>query len=148
MVCHGNIIRSAFAARLVAKALGDREAVRISSGGLAAVAGKPAHPTALQLATARSVDLSRHAASPIAQETVAESDVIFVMDIPQLVTMRQRFPEARSKTFLLTCLAADAPLEIRDPVDGDESRFEACFDHISHAVSPIVGAIRGTALPR
>jgi glycosyltransferase involved in cell wall biosynthesis/protein-tyrosine-phosphatase len=148
MVCHGNIIRSAFAARLVAEALGDRETVRISSGGLAAVAGKPAHPTAIQLATARSVDLSRHAASPVAQETVAESDVIFVMDIPQLVTMRQRFPEARSKTFLLTCLAADAPLEIRDPVDGDESRFEACFDHISSAASPIVGAIRGTTIPR
>jgi glycosyltransferase involved in cell wall biosynthesis/protein-tyrosine-phosphatase len=148
MVCHGNIIRSPFAAALVAQALGDRRTVRVASGGLGAVAGKPPHPTALQLATTRSVDLSRHAASPIAAETVAESDVIFVMDIPQLVAMRRRFPEARSRTFLLTCLAADAPLEIRDPVDGDESRFQACFDHISRAVRPIAGMLSGTAMPR
>jgi glycosyltransferase involved in cell wall biosynthesis/protein-tyrosine-phosphatase len=148
MVCHGNIIRSPFAARLVAQGLGDRGTVRIASGGLGAVAGNPPHPTALQLATARSVDLTRHAAAPIAADTVAASDVIFVMDIPQLVTMRRRFPEARGKTFLLTCLAADAPLEIRDPVDGDETRFQACFDHISRAVRPIVGTLLSGATPQ
>jgi protein-tyrosine phosphatase len=130
----------------MAQAVGDRGSVRIASGGLGAVAGRPAHPTALQLATARSVDLSDHAASPIGPETVATSDVIFVMDIPQLITMRQRFPEARGKTFLLTCLAADEPLEIGDPVDGDESRFHACFDHIARAVRPIIDALSGTAI--
>src|SRR2546427_512244 len=55
-----------------------------------------------------------------------------------LATIRRRFPEARAKTFLLSCLIADGPLEVRDPVDGDESVFQACFDHISRAVRPIV----------
>jgi protein-tyrosine-phosphatase len=146
MVCHGNIIRSAFAARLVAQALADRPGLAVASAGLEAMAGRPAHPTALQLATTRSIDLSGHAASPVAAETVAESDVIFVMDIPQLVTITRRFPAARGKTFLLTCLAPDAPLEIGDPVDGDESRFQACFDHISQAARPIVGTLRATAI--
>jgi len=63
------------------------------------------------------------------------------MDIPLLVAMRRRFPQARHKTFLITCLAADAPLEIRDPVDGDDLRFQACFDHICQAVRPIVNAL-------
>jgi glycosyltransferase involved in cell wall biosynthesis/protein-tyrosine-phosphatase len=141
IVCHGNIIRSPFAARLVAQALHDHGRVSVLSAGLGAVAGCPPHPTAALIATARSVDLSGHAASPLAAETVAASDVIFVMDVPQLLAMHDRFPEARDRTFLLTSLAAGTPLEIADPVDGDESRFQRCFDHISTAVRPIVHAL-------
>lgn len=145
MVCHGNIIRSPFAARLVAQALGDHGRVSISSAGLAAISGKPPHPTAVLTATTHRVDLRNHTASPVRAETVARHDVIFVMDVPQLMVMRKRFPEARAKTFLLTCLASDAPLEIRDPVDGDELRFQVCFDHISRAVHPLVRTLCHTA---
>jgi protein-tyrosine phosphatase len=146
VVCQGNIIRSPFAAALVARGVGDSAVVRIASGGLAAVHGNPPHPMALQLATARSVDLSRHAASAVAPDIVRSSDLIFVMDVPQLLAMRKQFPDARRKTFLLACLAADVPLEIRDPVDGDESCFRACFDHISRAVLPIVHTLGGMVM--
>lgn len=144
IVCHGNIIRSPFAARLVAQAVASRARVSISSAGLAAVPGKPAHSTALQIATARGVDLSDHGASPLTAEVVAASDAIFVMEADHLITIRKRFPEARAKTFLLTCLAADTPLEIQDPYAGDEARFQACFDHICRAVDPIVRALSNT----
>ena len=117
----------------------------IASAGLEAMPGRPPHPTALRQAAERSIDLSSHAASPLERDVVAASDVIFVMDIPQLLGMRQRFPEARAKTFLLTSLAPDTPLEIRDPVDGDESVFHACFDHITRAVRPLAGVL--TAVP-
>jgi L-malate glycosyltransferase len=138
IVCHGNIIRSAFAARLMTQALGDPVAVTISSAGLEAVPGRPCHPTAVLTAAPRGVDLSRHTAAPVASQEVARADVIFVMDVAQLTAVGQRFPEARSKTFLLTCCAPDSPLEIRDPVDGDEPAFQACFDHIVSAVYPII----------
>jgi glycosyltransferase involved in cell wall biosynthesis/protein-tyrosine-phosphatase len=138
VVCHGNIIRSAFAARLMTQALGDPVAITISSAGLEAVPGRPCHPRAVLTAAPRGVDLSRHTAAPVASQQVARADVIFVMDIAQLTAFRQRFPEARSKTFLLTCCAPDSPLEIRDPVDGDELAFQACFDHITSAVHPII----------
>lgn len=146
IVCHGNIIRSPFAARLVAQALGQSGRVRISSGGLEAVPGRPPHETAVFTATALRVDLSDHAAAPVTPERVASSDVIFVMDVHQLLVMRRRFPEARARTFLLTCLAPEVPLEVRDPVDGDESVFHACYDHISKAVRPIVSVL--TAAPQ
>jgi L-malate glycosyltransferase len=145
VLCHGNIIRSAFAARLLTQHLAGT-GIHILSAGLAAVAGNPSHPAAVRIAPSYDVDLGSHIASPVDAESVAESDVIFVMDISQLVTMRQRFPEARHKTYLLTCLASDTPLEIRDPVDGDDSRFQACFDHISQAVRPIVGALHARAM--
>jgi glycosyltransferase involved in cell wall biosynthesis/protein-tyrosine-phosphatase len=138
VVCHGNIIRSAFAARLMTQALGDPVAVTISSAGLEAVPGRPCHPTAVLTAAPRGVDLTGHTAAPVASQEVARADVIFVMDIDQLRVLRERFPEARPKTFLLTCCAPDSPLEIRDPVDGDESAFQACFDHITSAVHPII----------
>jgi protein-tyrosine-phosphatase len=112
------------------------------------VAGNPAHPTALRLAAGHSVDLTRHAAAPLDDKTIAASDVIFVMDIPLLMAMRQRFPDARDKVFLLTCLNAHAPLEVRDPIDGDESRFQRCFDQICEAVQPIVAALGQTAWAR
>jgi len=141
VVCHGNIIRSPFAANLLAQALGEKAPVSIASAGLEAMPGRPPHPTALATAAARRVDLSSHAASRLELALVAKSDVIFVMEIPQLLALRRRFPEARAKTFLLSCLAPDTPLEIRDPVDGNESVFEACFDHITRAVHPVIGVL-------
>jgi glycosyltransferase involved in cell wall biosynthesis/protein-tyrosine-phosphatase len=141
VVCHGNIIRSPFAAFLLEQSLGQDARVSIASAGLEAMPGRPPHPTALRKAAERHIDLSPHAASRVERNVVANSDVIFVMDIPQLLVLRQRFPEARAKTFLLTSLAPETPLEIRDPVDGDESVFHACFDHITRAVRPLAGVL-------
>ena len=145
VVCHGNIIRSPFAARLVADALRDRPGIAIRSGGLAAIAGKPSHPGAVAAASKQRVDLTGHQASPLDEQVVDTSDVIFVMEFAHLVAIRRRFPAAERKTFLLTCLASDTPLEIQDPYDGDASRFDACFDHIVRAVNPIVRTLSNTA---
>ena len=141
VVCHGNIIRSPFAAFLLEQSLGERPRVSIASAGLEAMPGRPPHPTALRKAAERRIDLSSHAASRLERDVVQRSDVIFVMDIPQLLVARQRFPEARAKIFLLTSLAPETPLEVRDPVDGDESVFHACFDHITRAVRPLAGVL-------
>ncbi|HJU44104.1 MAG TPA: glycosyltransferase [Vicinamibacterales bacterium] len=137
VVCHGNIIRSPFAASLLAQSLGTGSLVSIASAGLEAMPGRPPHPTALRQAAERRIDLSSHASSRVEGDVVKRSDVIFVMDIPQLLALRRRFPEARGRTFLLTSLAPETPLEIRDPVDGDESVFQACFDHITRAIRPL-----------
>ena len=147
IVCHGNIIRSAFAARLVARVVGEEASVSVSSAGLGAVPGSPPPPTAVRTATRMGVDLSGHLSAAVAPETVADADVIFVMDIPQLLAMRTRFPGVRAKPFLLTCLAPEGPLEIRDPVEGDESIFQECFDQISRAVRPIVRVLSAAARP-
>ena len=142
ILCQGNIIRSPFAASLVANALGPDRQIVVASAGVAATAGRPPHPVARELATLRSVDLRSHAASPVSAESVAASDAIFAMDIPQLVWMRRHFPAARSRTFLLTCLAPDTELEIRDPYAGTQAQFQECFDHIARAVQPLVLELR------
>jgi protein-tyrosine phosphatase len=142
IVCHGNIIRSPFAAALVAHALGPtRPHLAIASAGLDAVPGRPAHSHAVTAAEACEIDLRAHAATPLTREQVAASDVIFVMELLQLAAIGRRFPQARGKTFLLSCLAPEEPLEVRDPVEGDAPVFHACYDHISTAVRPIVRAL-------
>jgi len=141
IVCHGNIIRSAFAGRLVKEALNGTGTLSIHSAGLEAVAGRAADPMALRAAQARGIDLGGHTASRVTSEQVAASDIIFVMDVDQVVTMRRRFSVAADRLFLLTCLAPALPMEIRDPYDGDAGQFHRCFDQISRAVRPIVQAL-------
>jgi protein-tyrosine-phosphatase len=137
VVCHGNIIRSPFAAELLRHALGPATHVSVMSAGVDALPGRAAHPCALRVAEALHVDMSHHAASRLSQEHVDRADVIFAADLQQLTTIGRRFPAARPKTFLLACLAPRTPLEVRDPIDGDETVFARCFTHILDVVHPI-----------
>jgi protein-tyrosine-phosphatase len=93
------------------------------------------------------VDLTTHLALPVSVGDVAASDVIFVMDVAQLRQMERRHPAARGKTFLLTSLAPDWPLEVRDPFAQHDSVFQASYEHIAAAVGPIARLlpVRGLA---
>lgn len=147
-VCHGNIIRSAFAANLLRQRLGARSGVRIASAGLEATPGRPSHPTAQRIAARLRIDLSRHVATRLSLEGVQASDVVFVVDAPQFAALRARFPQARDKIFPLTCLIPSMPLEVADPINGDDQAFEVCFAHIIQAVDPIRRALAGPATSR
>ena len=107
VVCHGNIIRSPFAAHLLAQKLEDGCPLRIVSRGLGARPGTPSPAPATLAAAGFQVDLTTHVALPVSVGDVAASDVIFVMDVAQLRQMERRHPAARGKTFLLTSLAPD-----------------------------------------
>jgi glycosyltransferase involved in cell wall biosynthesis/protein-tyrosine-phosphatase len=143
IICHGNIIRSPFACRRLQQALGTKRHVTVASAGLEAKAGQPPHETALRRADSLRVNLADHRAAPITRDEVAASDVIFVMEVGHLVEMRRRYPDSHRKTFLLTSLAPDTPLDIADPYGRDESVFDMCFAQISRAVDPIAVALAG-----
>jgi len=140
-VCHANAIRSVFAARWLTRALGEDPQVAVGSGGLGAVAGWRAHRHAITAAARRGLDLRDHRAVRLTAEMVGAADVIFVMEAAHLVIMRRRFPDARPKTFLLTCLAPEVTLEIRDPWDEPEVVVHGCFDQIVAALEPIARAV-------
>jgi protein-tyrosine-phosphatase len=137
IVCHGNIIRSAFAAQVLRDVLGPAARVTVTSAGVDALPGRAAHPCALELAEALNVDMSGHAAARLSEEHVENADVIFAADLLQLTAINRQFSQARAKTFLLSCLAPATPLEVRDPIDGDQRVFANCFIHILDAVYPI-----------
>jgi protein-tyrosine-phosphatase len=147
VVCHGNIIRSPFAAHLLAQKLEEGCPLRIVSRGLGARPGTPSPAPAVLAAAGFQVDLTTHLALPVSVGDVAASDVIFVMDVAQLRQMERRHPAARGKTFLLTSLAPDWPLEVRDPFAQHDSVFQASYEHIAAAVGPIARLlpVRGLA---
>ena len=141
ILCHGNIIRSPYTERVMARALGAATGVTIRSAGLHAVEGTLSPVAPVLAADAFQVDLRGHSASVVTPDAVAAADVIFVMDVPQLAAMHRRFAAARHKTFLLSCLAPDTPLEVRDPVMGGQAICQNCFDHINRAVRPLIDAL-------
>jgi protein-tyrosine phosphatase len=147
IVCQGNIIRSPFAARLMTRALSGRVPVTVWSAGLEAHDGRPPDPTARLIAFRLGVDLGDHETARITPGLVASAGVIFVMELAHLVAMRRRFPQARARTFLITALCPDGPLEIADPAGRDPSAFEDCFARLSRAVDAIVQTIGSSVGP-
>jgi len=141
IVCHGNIIRSAFAEQLLIRA-GGGPRLTIRSAGVEAVTGRPAHPHAVRTAERFGITLDDHRATRLTTDIVAGADVILVMDAQQLAAVNARFPEAKPKAFLFATLAANEPLDVNDPVLGDESVFQSCFERIQRTAQPIIGALR------
>jgi protein-tyrosine-phosphatase len=81
----------------------------------------------------------------VTPEDVAGADAVFVMDVDQRLAVRRLHPPSASKIFLLASLAADTPLEVRDPIDGDATVFRTCYEHIGRAVQPLVRVLAGDA---
>jgi len=138
ILCEGNVIRSVFAAQLLSAALKSRPAVSIVSAGLKTVPGWRPHARVIARCEALDIDVSQHASTAVSGAIVKSADVIFVMEVSQVVALARRCPAARRKTLLLTCLAPEVPLDIRDPAGADDATVDACLDHIARAVKPVI----------
>jgi len=138
ILCAGNVIRSVFAAHLLSAALDGKRVVSIRSAGLETVPGWRAHPWVIARCEDLNIDLRGHSSVAVTETMVKTADVVLVMEVSQLVVVGRRFPGARRKTFLLSCLAPDVPLEIRDPAGKDEAMLNACLDQIAQALKPMI----------
>lgn len=136
VLCQGNVIRSVFAAHVLAAALPAR--VSVVSAGLETDPGWRPHPRVAARCRALDIDVSPHTSAVVDATMVEAADVIFVMEVSQVVGLAWRFPGARRKTLLLTCLAPEVPLEIRDPAGADDVTIDACLDHIARALKPVI----------
>ena len=145
-VCHGNIIRSAFAQKQFEKQMLTRP-ICARSAGLSAKQGKSADPRAI--AAARSLyglDLSSHSASPLTSKQVAEADAIFVMDRRNEAQLLQRFPGAAHRVFLLAQFANSSHthrnLEIADPYTGSPQDVEVCCRCVADCIGGLIDTLQ------
>lgn len=149
VLCQGNVIRSVFAAQLLARALREVSSITIRSAGLATKPGWRAHPRVMARCQALSIDVSRHASTPVTPAMLDAADLVLVMEVPQLVDVARELLSARRKAFLLSTLAPEAPLEITDPAGKDEATVDAALDHIARSVGPMAEIIaRANMAPR
>src|SRR5438132_4386120 len=138
ILCQGNVIRSVFAAHLLSAALHGRRRVTIRSAGLATEPGWRPHPRVTARCAALDIDLNGQSSVPVTQTMLKAADVVLVMEVPQLIAAIRRFSRVRRRTFLLSSLAPDAPLEIEDPAGKEETAVDACLDHIARALKPVI----------
>jgi protein-tyrosine-phosphatase len=144
-VCHGNIIRSPFAAALLRKQLARRRAeIRVASAGLRANPAREADPRARALAPQFGICLDDHRATPLTPAMVEENDLLLVMDYHNEAELLTRFPNARGKVWLLREYVEQRPkdTEIPDPYLGDEAdlwrvcqELERCIEELAKRLS-------------
>jgi protein-tyrosine phosphatase len=137
-VCHGNIIRSAFAAELMRSRSLGRAPLRVRSAGLAARANGPAHPTAIECAREFGVDLSAHRTHRLDRKDIDEADLLLAMETDHILELHRRFPESRDKAYLLGCFTNEHRLDVADPVNLPREVFASCFARIERSVGRVI----------
>lgn len=141
IACYGNIIRSPFAAALLAQKLQNNNSVKVASSGVGAIPGRKAEPFSIKTAKEWGIDLSQHSARKLTEDDVDKADVILVMGIDHMLRIWKDYPNAIDKTFLFTSLAPEIELEVPDPVSKGPTVFRTAYGLIDKAVDPIVKAI-------
>jgi protein-tyrosine-phosphatase len=136
-VCHGNILRSAFAAALLIRKLQADQKLVVSSAGLHAQVAQPADPRGVDAARFFDVDLRPHRAAPLTAELVRAADMLIVMDFANEAECTAWFPEAATKLRLLgsfDSLPGRRSVEIQDPYTLDGVGVRRCYDEVARCI--------------
>lgn len=145
ILCTGNVCRSPMAETLFRHYLARRSLrANVMSRGLAASVGSPPHRYAVELANAHGTPLpdDKRAANATSAE-IAAASAIFIMDQDHRREMRQRFPAATGKVFLLGHWQG---LEIIDPLRMPFSIFESTWRQIDVCVNDWVNRLQETGM--
>lgn len=97
VVCVGNICRSPLGERLLQ---GKVPELNVTSAGIGALVGKPADPTATEVAAENSVSLDGHSARQASPELLASADLILVMETGHKAAVSRIAPEVSGRVML------------------------------------------------
>lgn len=131
-VCKGNIIRSPFAEYYLSKYHPDLG--NFLSAGYAKQTLRLSPKIACKAARKYGVHLESHRSHRITNDDVNWSGVILVFDWENLQRLRNTYPSARSKIFMLGAFLGDNQLEINDPCCGTLDDFKTVYHQISTAL--------------
>ena len=138
-ICFGNIMRSPMAEALMKRALKDAKLesqIEVASAGLHALAGREAHPWALEAADSLGISLIHHRAKPLTRDMVERADCIFVMDFQNKAELMTLYPEVKSKIYLLSAYAEGRGRyrEISDPYLGNLEITKSCYRELQTCI--------------
>jgi len=138
VLCYGNICRSPFAARLLARRL---PGLIVRSAGLEAREGKAADPLAVQIAASYDIDLSDHAAHRLGADDVVWADLLLGMEGWHRAEAARRWPDATAKLHLLGDFLETGPFAIDDPFGEPETVFDRVFARIAEGTDALADAL-------
>jgi protein-tyrosine phosphatase len=145
VLCHGNICRSPFAARMLERALAPA-GIRVLQAGFIG-AGRPAPAEAVVAARGRDLDLSQHRSRPLTSDLVRGADLVVVMDAAQRDAVCDVFGARPSEVVLLGDFDPE-PIDARaiyDPVDQPVEVFDAVYTRIARCVMELANTLVGKA---
>jgi protein-tyrosine phosphatase len=145
VLCHGNICRSPFAARLLERELAPA-GIRVLQAGFIG-AGRPAPAEAVVAARGRDLDLSDHRSRPLTSDLVDGADLVVVMDAEQRRAVCDTFGARPDRVVLLGDFDPD-PIDARaiyDPVDQAVEVFDAVYTRIERCVTELAATLIGRA---
>lgn len=96
VVCEGNVCRSPMAQGLLAKQLPD---VSVISAGWAALVGRGADPTAIELMAERDIDIGGHVAVDLNLQQVRSAKLVLAMTQAQRRRIETNYPFAKGKVY-------------------------------------------------
>jgi protein-tyrosine-phosphatase len=132
-VCHGNIMRSAFAqahARAVAQVNSAPLAERIDGAGTHATAGAPAHPDAITAASTLGVSLTGHRARPLGTVAAAGGLLVVCLDRAKEARAMVWAGEHAHRVFLIGDAAGGDSREVLDPYGHGPATAERAFERV------------------
>jgi protein-tyrosine phosphatase len=143
-VCTGNTCRSPMAEGIFRKLLAERlgcaedelvdRGFIVASAGVAAGAGSPASPEAVDILRDRGVDLSGHESQPVTPQLLSQADEIFTMTRSHREHLVREFPEVSGRVRLLASDGAD----VIDPIGAGLDEYQRCAEQIERYLREIV----------
>lgn len=134
-VCTGNVCRSPMAEYLLRHHLGASTPWQVCSTGIAAVDGLAASPSAIEVLAEKGVDLTPHRSRRLTKELIDAATFIVVMTSSHALELKQRFPEAQDRIYLLKSFdPAFKGGDIPDPLGGELNTYRKIRDEINEAL--------------
>jgi protein-tyrosine phosphatase len=134
IVCTGNTCRSPMGEAILRSVLPDDLAghVTVSSAGSGAGEGSPAAAYAIQTASARGLDLSKHRSRPLTAALIREADLVLGMEAAHVSAARSLAPDSADRIRLVTEHGAEggAADGVRDPIYGGPDDYVDTFNRI------------------
>jgi protein-tyrosine-phosphatase len=133
-VCHGNIMRSAFAEAWLCTT-SPEVAGRVAGGGTHATAGRPAQDSAIRVAREFGVDLEPHRARPLEALALTHTDLVVCMDRANEAHVIARAGHVAARVFLIGDIAmrSTAPAEVADPYGHGDDATRVAFEAVRAA---------------
>lgn len=131
-ICVGNICRSPMAEGLLAHAAAKLNLpVQVTSAGLNALVGEPAHPSAQKLLEQHGIDISNHRARQATPQILLKADLILTMETWQVVQIQTDMPSLCGRVHRL---GKWGEYDIFDPFQKGQDNFVRALELIEQGV--------------
>lgn len=138
-VCTGNICRSPMAEHLFLSRIGPDSPWKAVSAGLAAADGFAASGTAIEVMDEIGVNMRNHSSRGLTGELIDEAAIILVMTSVHAAELKQRFPKARDRVYLLGSFNKNLKeKEISDPLGSGVEIYRRIMNDIAGCIDGLI----------